>query len=122
MTNETDDNLVSSPALPAKIEGMVDRAQLPQSYERAKAALAESLRVDECREWVNKAEALASYAKQARDETLLHYARRIKARAVRRVGELLLEFDARKGKNDTTFVLAPRSRTQAAAHAGLTER
>ena len=37
----------------------------------------------------DKSQALASYARQADDETLFKLARRIQARAVRRVGELL---------------------------------
>jgi hypothetical protein len=37
------------------------------TYERAKAALAQCASIDECQKWANKAEALASYAKQAHD-------------------------------------------------------
>jgi hypothetical protein len=44
--------------------------------------------MDECQTWKDKAAALASYAKQAGDETLHRYADRIKALAVRRTGEL----------------------------------
>ena len=72
-------------------------AKLPQSYERAKKALSNCSRIDECMEWENKAEALASYAKQADDKTLENYARRIRERASRRTGELLKQFDG-KGK------------------------
>ena len=35
-------------------------APLPKAYESAKTALAECTRIDECREWANKAQALAS--------------------------------------------------------------
>lgn len=48
----------------------VDRARLPQSYEAAKNALANCMSIDECQTWANKAEALASYAKQSNDDTL----------------------------------------------------
>jgi hypothetical protein len=44
---------------------------LPANYIAAKAALAECTRVDECAKWSKKAFALASYAKQMRDEALL---------------------------------------------------
>ena len=54
------------------------------------------MRIDECAEWKNKAEAIASYARQSRDEALLHLAQRIKGRAVIRYGELLNEIEAAK--------------------------
>lgn len=73
-------------------------ARLPASYEAAKAALAECTRIDECQTWANKAEALASYAKQAEDDTMRKHADRIQARAIRRCGELLKQFDG-KGNN-----------------------
>jgi len=44
--------------------------------------------VDECADWADLAEALASYARQRNDETLLNLARRIKDRAIRRCGEV----------------------------------
>jgi hypothetical protein len=71
------------PGLPS-----VASAKLPKSYERAKIALAECYRVDECKSWVDKAMALASYARQVRDDSLYKTAGRIHGRALRRVGEL----------------------------------
>jgi hypothetical protein len=50
--------------------------------------------VDECVSWADKAMALASYARQVDDETLRKLADRIKARAIRRVGEFLLSHRA----------------------------
>ncbi len=41
--------------------------------------------VDECQDWANKAEALASYAKMADDDALRKLADRIQARAARSV-------------------------------------
>lgn len=73
-------------------------APLPVVYTNAIAALANCERVDECADWKNKAEAIASYARQSKDETLLHTAMRIKGRAVRRVGELLREIPEQPGK------------------------
>jgi hypothetical protein len=78
--------------LPANIE--VASARLPATYEQAKLALASCERIDECSTWANKAEVLASYAKMADDDSLRVMADRIQARAVRRMGELLKEFDA----------------------------
>jgi hypothetical protein len=68
-------------------------ATLPATYERAKEALDVCQRVDECKDWADKAAALASYAKQADDQTLHKLATRIQVRAVRRAGELLREFN-----------------------------
>lgn len=81
------------PQLPANIS--VAGARLPASYEHAKQALTACNNVDECLEWANKAEALASYAKQADDDSLRKMADRIQARAIRRAGELLQQFDGR---------------------------
>ncbi len=64
-------------------------------------ALASCERIDECKTWANKAEALASYAKMADDDSLRLLADRIQARAVRRMGELLKEFD---GRGDHTLI------------------
>jgi hypothetical protein len=64
-------------------------ARLPVSYETAQKALAECSRFDECKDWSDKAAALASYARQAKDNTLHNLALRIQARAQRRMGELL---------------------------------
>ncbi len=109
--------------IPASID--ISGARLPAAYEHAKNALAVCSSVDECQEWANKAEALASYAKQADDDTLRKMADRIQARAVRRCGELLKQYDARQGqnlpnaKNDGTDSF---SRRDIAAQAGMSER
>jgi hypothetical protein len=70
-------------------------ARLPTSYEQAKIALASCDKIDECQDWANKAVALASYAKMADDDSLRQMADKIQARAVRRMGELLKQFDSR---------------------------
>lgn len=109
--------------LPANIS--VSNAKLPATYEAAKAALAQCTTVDECKDWADKAAALASYARMAEDETLLHMAKRIQARAYRRMNEVLQAIDGRNGQNlpgaksvgTDTF-----SRHDAAAAAGLSKR
>lgn len=78
----------------------VQGATLPRTYEAARTALAECQNIDECKDWADKAAALASYAKQAEDETLLKMATRIKARAVRRSGELLNQIEPGQGARD----------------------
>jgi hypothetical protein len=92
---------------------------------RQRTALAQCSRIDECQEWANKAEALASYARQADDDTLCKFADRIQARAVRRCGELLKQYQTGpqggrpKGNEDGA---GPVSQAQAAADAGMSER
>jgi hypothetical protein len=84
--------IAARPSLPD-----IASATLPQSYERAKTALATCNHIDECKDWADKAAALASYAKQSDDPTLHNFATRIQARAVRRCGELLKTFQQNKG-------------------------
>ena len=66
----------------------VSAASLPRTYEAARVALSECSQVDECKDWADKAAALASYARQADDQELERMAQRIRARAIRRAGEL----------------------------------
>src|SRR5260370_3228084 len=67
---------------------------------------------DECKDWADKAAALASYAKQAEDETLFKNAMMIKGRAVRRMGELLKDIEPKPGaRTDRVLVtVGPRNR------------
>lgn len=111
------------PALPADLPSAA-KAKLPATYEGARTALAECTRIDECQEWADKAEALASYAKQAQDDDLRHMADRIQARAIRRAGELLSQIRAGQGARDGKWQegsLPPLTRTRAADEAGLSE-
>lgn len=116
---------IAADMLPANIN--IASARLPAAYEQAKAALIRCNNIDECVEWSDKAMALASYAKQAEDETLERTATRIRARAIRRCGELLKQVDGRGGdrtKTDGTDSSARMSISQRAlaAQAGLSER
>jgi len=104
-------------SVPANID--LAAAKLPRTYEQAKQALTACNNIDECKDWSDKAEALASYAKQADDETLFKMARRIQARAVQRCGELLKQIDAR-GEHMKSGG-APISRREAADNAGLSK-
>ena len=95
-------------------------APLPAVYERAAKALAECSRIDECQDWANKAQAMASYARQANDETLMNMATRIKGRAIRRCGELLQRIEPARGARADLGPVA--SRGSVANGAGLSER
>jgi hypothetical protein len=96
---------------------------LPATYEAARTAIAECERIDECKSWSDKAAALASYARQAKDDSLRVMAVRIQARAERRCGELLKQIpradeSTRYGQEGT---LPPITRAATAEKAGLSE-
>jgi hypothetical protein len=105
----------------------VDKARLPAAYTQARAALATCERIDECKTWADKAAALASYAKQAKDESLHVHARRIQSRAIRRAGELLKSIEKGRGPGRTAqgkelnsrYATITSPRTEAARNAGL---
>lgn len=101
-------------------------APLPASYEAAKSALAQCQAIDECKEWADKAAALASYARQSEDLELEKMAARIRARAMRRAGELLKQIEPQQGGdrgggrgNQGGGVSPMVSRKQAMADAGM---
>jgi hypothetical protein len=97
-------------------------ARLPAKYEAARAAIAECSRVDECKDWADKAAALASYARQAKDDSLRVMALRIQARAERRAGELLKQIPAANGaRTDLQPHPGAHTRSQAAKDAGLSK-
>ncbi|GAC1573012.1 MAG: hypothetical protein NVS3B5_02280 [Sphingomicrobium sp.] len=107
-------------ALPTNIE--IAKARLPATYEQAKVALASCANIDECQDWANKAEALASYAKMADDDSLRVLADRIQARAVRRMGELLKQFDGRGDHMKKDGTVLSLTQTHIAEKAGISER
>jgi hypothetical protein len=106
---------------PKKLPAARSDAPLPVTYTEAKAALERCDSLDEVAEWADRAGALASYARQARNRELEAMAKRIRARAVRRAGELLQQIPTCRGRR---FDLRPDheavgARTQAARRAGM---
>ena len=103
-----------------------DAARLPETYQAAQQALAKCSSLDECQEWADKAEAMASYAKQAKDDSLRKMCDRIQARAIRRCGELLKQIPdnnrGRPAKDIPDGTVTNITRTEAAEQAGLSER
>jgi hypothetical protein len=97
-------------------------ANLPAKYEAAKIAIMECNRIDECKDWSDKAQALASYARQSEDTEMEKTAMRIRARAIRRCGELLKEIDKATGAHLKRDATVPLSRKEAAEDAGLSAR
>lgn len=106
--------------LPAHVNAA--NANLPRSYEAAKTALANCVSIDECKDWADKAQALASYAKQANDEELTRQTVRIRDRAIRRMGELLKQIEPSKGGRPPETRVADHpsySRQSVATSAGI---
>ena len=101
----------------------IAEAPLPTVYVEAKNALAQCATVDECKDWSDKAEAMRSYARQAKDETLRKTAIRIQARANRRCGQLLKRFQTSPegGRPKNGGGGSPVSQRQAAKSAGLSK-
>lgn len=100
------------------------QARLPASYEAAKVALANCESLDECKDWADKAAALASYARQAEDLELERKAARIRARAMRRAGELLKQIEPGQGARDGKRgegAHTPLTREDAAREAGMSK-
>ena len=111
-------------ALPdSAMQSITTNARLPASYEAAKVALRDCAQIDECLAWANKAEALASYARQAHDDEMRKMADRIQARALKRCGELLREIEPSRGANQhiRAGALPKVTRTLMATNAGLSE-
>lgn len=100
----------------------INEATLPETYERAKTALSECSSLDECKDWSDKAAALASYARQSKDDSLTKMSQRIQARAIRRAGELLKQIMSATGSHLKSDGADTLSRKQAAEDAGLSER
>jgi hypothetical protein len=98
------------------------KAQLPAVYVEARQALARCARIDECKKWAAKAEALKSYAKQMNDAKLKDDAQRIRDRAMQRAGELLLELKSARGTRRKSRGGRSSARDTAAADAGLTPK
>lgn len=98
---------------------VVAESGLPRSYDAARIALEKCVEVDECADWADKALALAVYGRQAKDESLYKMAVRIRARAIRRAGELLAQVEQGRGPEGR---YRPSGQAAIAEKAGLSIR
>jgi len=77
--------------IPVMAKQLIPAASYPENYQRALAAIRDCANIDELKDVKDKHDAIAHYAKQAKDDRLLNYANRIKIRAFERIGEILKE-------------------------------
>jgi DUF3102 family protein len=111
---------LAAPSTPAEVvDAVADGSARGESFSREQVDGMISAAAD-------KMEALASYARQAHDETLHNYAKRIQGRAVRRTGELLKEIEPGKAGRPPNEEIGAGARpnltrSEAAADAGLSD-
>jgi hypothetical protein len=97
---------------------------LPATYSAAKAAIAKCVRLEEVKTLADQAAAITIYAKISNDESLENDTKRIRARAARRGGELLIQVPTAQGqRTDKLQGGAPPklSREAVAKKAGLSK-
>jgi hypothetical protein len=104
----------------------ISQAKLPAQYEAMKHAITECTSIDECKEWADKAAALAGYFRMAGDETAFHKLRALQQWALRKAGEILKQIPSDKGGDrrsdqSTGAHTLIHTRTQAAKDVGMSK-
>ena len=102
---------------------MIVATQLTK-YDAARHALQVASTVDEVKDIRDKAEAMAAYARQARDTELIKWATEIKVRAERRAGQMLAEMPKATGAKGVGPIAVPscdRNQPPTLAEIGITK-
>ena len=92
-------------ALPTYVQEKVSQATVPMQYTAAIKALAKCRTIDEAKQYADKSDALAAWAKIYKDDDVKIEAKRLKLHAFRRMGELAIELRPTvyiKGKHGCT--------------------
>ena len=96
-------------------------------YNAARNALAEAHAIDEVKDIRDKAEAMAAYARQAKDTEMIQWVTEIKVRAERRAGQMLAEMPKAKGTQlngksiGGHIVVPPKNDEKTLADLGITK-
>ena len=90
-------------------------------YDAARYALSIAVEVDEVKDIRDKAEAMAAYARQAKDTELVQWATEIKVRAERRAGQMLAEMPKAQGELRNSSRSHDGTATKTLADIGITK-
>lgn len=90
-------------------------------YDAARYALSVAVEVDEVKDIRDKAEAMAAYARQAKDTELVKWATEIKVRAERRAGQMLAEMPKAQGELRNSSRSHDSTATKTLADIGITK-
>lgn len=72
----------------------IENPKVPQLYEKMQTAIVNCWAVDDCKQLVDQASAIAAYYKQIKDDRAVSQFLEIKLRAWRRIGEIVKQIDA----------------------------
>lgn len=90
-------------------------------YDAARHALQQAVAVDEVKDIRDKAQAMAAYAKQAKDTELVEWATEIKVRAERRAGQMLAEMPKNNGQLLRGSIVRPREESKTLDEIGISK-